>query len=201
MDAPNIRITGVILAGGRARRMGGKDKGLLPFDRGETLAEHIASLLAPQVDSLVINANRNTEQYRRLGYPVVPDAVEGFQGPLAGMAGAMGVVKTPYMVTVPCDAPFLAPDLVERLVMALKDSGRGGNPAEISVAHDGRRLQPVFALLPVRLRESILGFLAAGGRKVGHWHGQRRMALADFSDRQGMFVNLNAPEDASRLGG
>lgn len=186
-------ITGVILAGGRASRMGGQDKGLIPFC-GRPLVEWAIDALGPQVAALLINANRNPHTYARYGHPVVGDTIAGFQGPLAGFAGAMARASTPWLVTVPCDGPFLAPDLVERLCAALT-----GGDAEIAVASDGERLQPVYALIPVALAPSLHRFLAAGGRKTSDWYAHHRLARADFSDRPRGFANINSPADAERL--
>lgn len=188
-------ITGVILAGGRARRMGGLDKGLVPF-AGRPLVEWVLDSLAPQVGTILINANRNGETYAALGHPVIEDRIEGFQGPLAGFASAMAAVSTPWIVTVPCDGPFLAPDLVERLCTALE---RGG--AEIAVATDGVRMQPVYALLPVSLAPSLNAFLDEGERKIDLWYARHRVALADLSDRAESFANINSEADTARLEG
>lgn len=188
-------ITGVILAGGRARRMGGLDKGLVPF-AGRPLVEWVLESLAPQVGTILISANRTRETYAALGYPVIEDRLPGFQGPLAGFASAMAVVSTPWIVTVPCDGPFLAPDLVERLCTAHE---RGG--AEIAVASDGVRMQPVHALLPVALAPSLNAFLGEGERKIDLWYARHRVALADLSDRAESFANINSEADTARLEG
>ncbi len=188
-------ITGVVLAGGRARRMGGQDKGLVPF-AGRPLVEWVLAALVPQVGTLLINANRNQETYGSLGHPVIEDRIEGFQGPLAGFASAMAAVSTPWMVTVPCDGPFLAPDLVERLCAALEREG-----AEIAVATDGARMQPVYALLPVALAPSLTAFLNEGERKIDLWYARHRLALADLSDRPETFANINSEADCARLEG
>jgi molybdopterin-guanine dinucleotide biosynthesis protein A len=186
-------ITGVILAGGRARRMGGLDKGLTPF-AGRPLVAWVIEALAPQVGALLISANRNREAYAAFGHPVIADDIEGFQGPLAGIASAMDAARTPWILTAPCDGPFLAPDLAGRLLsaLALED-------AEIAVAFDGERIQPVYALIPVSLAPSLRGFLAAGDRKTGRWCARHRTALADFSDRPECFANVNSEEDAALL--
>ncbi len=188
-------ITGVILAGGRARRMGGRDKGLVPF-RGRPLVEWVIESLAPQVGGLVINANRNPEAYAAYGYPVIADRIDGFQGPLAGFASAMAAVSTPWIVTLPCDGPFPAPDLVKRLCAALALEG-----AEIAVATDGSRMQPVYALLPAALAPSLHAFLEAGDRKIDLWYARHRVALADLSDRPESFVNINSEADSAGLEG
>ena len=192
---PKNRITGVILAGGRARRMGGRDKGLMRFAHRH-LAEHAAGVLAPQVGALLVNANRNGRIYRELGYTVVPDAVGGYPGPLAGMASGMQAASTPYVVTVPCDAPFAPPDLVARLYGAM-----AADRAEIGVVHDGERAQPVFALLRSSLAQSILDFLAGGDRKVMLWYARHRVAWVDFSHRPGAFLNVNTPKEKGVLEG
>jgi molybdenum cofactor guanylyltransferase len=187
-------ITGVVLAGGRARRMGGEDKGLVQVD-GEAMVVHALRGLAPQVRSLLINANRNQQRYAALGRcDVVADGDGDYAGPLAGMASAMGHATTRFILTVPCDSPLLAPELAGRLFAALRSEN-----AELSVAHDGVRMQPVFALLDCALRPSIVDYLASGGRKIDAWYGSRRMALADLRDHPDMFLNINTPEDRDIL--
>jgi molybdenum cofactor guanylyltransferase len=176
-----------------ARRMGGEDKGLIPFV-GRPLVEWVLAALAPQVDTLLVSANRNVETYGAYGHRVVRDAIEGFQGPLAGFASAMAAVSTPWIVTVPCDGPFVAADLVERLCAALL-----AERAEIAVASDGKRMQPVHALIPVALAPSLHAFLASGERKVHHWYSRHRIALVPFADRIEAFANINSPGDADVL--
>lgn len=193
-DYPRDAITGVVLAGGRALRMGGEDKGLISV-AGEAMVAHALDRLRPQVGAVLINANRNARRYAALGgCDVVADCEGDFAGPLAGMASAMQRAETPYILTVPCDSPLLAPDLAACLFAALS-----GERAEISVAHDGDRLQPVFALLDCALHGAIMDYLATGGRKIDTWYAQRRVALADFGHRPDMFLNINTPEDRDRL--
>lgn len=195
IEAPPAElVTGVILAGGRARRMGGLDKGLLGFS-GRPLVEWVIDGLRPQVRSLVINANRNLERYAVYGHPLVADVMVGFHGPLAGFSSALAAVQTPWMATVPCDGPRMAGDLVARLWQALRDQS-----AELAVASDGKRMQPVYALIPRDLAPSLEVFLAAGERRVDRWYARHRVAVADFSDRPDCFVNINRVEDAERLG-
>lgn len=191
---PRDDITGVVLAGGRARRMGGEDKGLITL-AGEAMVVHAIKGLEPQVGALLINANRNRENYAELGRcEVVADADDCFAGPLAGMASAMQRAATRYILTVPCDSPLLAPDLAERLFGALV-----AEDAEISVAHDGARMQPVFALLDCALRDSIEDYLKTGGRKIDAWYASRRVARAGFEDNPEMFLNINTPADRNLL--
>jgi molybdenum cofactor guanylyltransferase len=188
-------ITAVILAGGRGSRMGGIDKGLVEFN-GRPLIEHVIKAVAGQVHTLIINANRNLVRYQRFGYPVVADSISDFQGPLAGVLTAMEMVRTPYIVCVPCDGPLLADDLVARLVAA-----RDRDASEIAVAHDGAHLQPVYALIPVALKQSLLDYLEGGDRKIDLWYSRHRVAKADFSDLPNTFVNINTEEERDRLQG
>lgn len=186
-------ITAVVLAGGRGRRMGGKDKGLVELN-GAPLIEHVLSAVSPQTGELVINANRNIEEYQRYGFPVVSDTMTDYQGPLAGFASTMAAAETNYIVTIPCDSPLLPDDLVQRLVHALQRED-----AELAVAHDGKRLQPVFALIKVKLLPSLLEFLQRGDRKIDLWYAQHKMAKADFSDIPETFLNINTPADQQQL--
>lgn len=186
-------ISAVILAGGRGKRMGGEDKGLVELN-GEPLIRHVISAIAPQVAHLVINANRNQERYAAFGYPVISDSITGYQGPLAGFLAAMQAVSSDLLVSVPCDGPLLSTDLVERLVTTRNREG-----ADIAVAHDGQRLQPVYALLSVRLLGSLQAYLDAGDRKIDRWYAQHRVAYADFSDVPQTFININTPQERDKL--
>lgn len=186
-------ITGVILAGGKGRRMGGQDKGLIPLG-GRPVISWVIEALRPQVAGILVSANRNLDAYGAFGYPVTTDSLDDFQGPLAGIASAMAAASTAWIVTVPCDGPHLPRDLVRRLIAALGQDG-----AEIAVATDGARMQQVYALVPVTLADSLQAFLASGGRGVARWYAQHRVAMADFSDNPQAFVNLNTPDDAGRL--
>lgn len=190
---PRDQITGAVLAGGQGRRMGGRDKGLLEIHQ-QPLIRRILDVLQPQVGPLLINANRNLEDYRRLGPPVVQDVVGEFFGPLVGMASALQAADTPYLLTVPCDSPLLPPDLAARLYRAMLAAD-----AEISVAHDGARMQPVFALLRRELLEPMLRYLNNGGRKIDTWYAEHRFALADFSDCPEAFRNINTPAEMAEL--
>ena len=181
--------TAVILAGGRARRMGGQDKGLIRLG-GKPIIQYIIAALEHQAKTLIINANRHRAEYAGYGFKVIADERAGFCGPLAGMAGAMHIIDTDYMATAPCDSPFIPPDLVARLSEALLREA-----ADISVAHDGRRMQPVFCLLKRSLGASLNAYLGAGGRKIDHWFARHKLARADFSDRPGAFANINTPAD------
>ena len=173
--------------------MGGQDKGLIEVG-GRPLIEYIIEALKPQVDSILISANRNLEQYRRYGYPVVEDMMGEFFGPLVGMASAMQAMDSEYLMTVPCDSPFVPPILAEKLLLALRDG-----QADISVAHDSLRMQPVFALLRAGLLPSLLAYLDDGGRKIDTWYAEHRLVKADFSDWPDTFLNINTPDDKNSV--
>ena len=172
-------ISGVILAGGLARRMGGADKGLQLLG-GRPLAARVAERLAPQVDELLINANRNAAAYAALGYPVFADQVPDFAGPLAGLHAALTQAAHPLVATVPCDSPFLPEDLVLRLLAALTAAG-----ADLAVAAAGGRLHPVFCLCRKTLADDLGAYLAAGERRVEAWVRRQRLAVVAFDGLDG----------------
>lgn len=182
-------VTGVILAGGQARRMGGEDKGLILFN-DKPLIAHVIATLKPQVDTLVINANRNIDLYQAFKYPVISDSLDDFCGPLAGMLSAMQTVDTDYILTTPCDSPSISPQLRQRMMETLLIE-----QADIAVAHNGERLQPVFCLIPCRLKADLESYLQQGGRKIDTWLANHAMAVVDFSDQADSFMNVNHPED------
>lgn len=187
------QITGIVLAGGQARRMGGVDKGLIPLC-GRPMVEWTIRALRPQVETIAINANRNSDLYAGFGYAVVADSDSGFLGPLAGMASGMRAARTTHILTVPCDSPLIVPDLAERLWQCHLSNG-----AEVCVAHDGERLQPVFSLLKTTLLDSLETYLGGGGRKIDRWYASHSMELADFSDCRDNFLNVNEPADVAAL--
>lgn len=188
-------ITGIVLAGGLGRRMGadggGTDKGLRGF-RGRPMAAHVLERLAPQVGMLAINANRNLETWRRFGVPVFPDEVEGFAGPLAGLHAAMAQATTPWLVTAPCDSPFLPADLVERLAHALARAD-----AQLAVARTADQPQPVFVLVDRSLRAHLEAFLASGRRRIDAWYAPLRVVEVTFDD-EAAFRNINTADELER---
>ena len=186
-------ITGIVLAGGRSRRMGGVDKGLVKF-RGKPMAQHVVEALQPGVNSLLINANRNSDKYAALGFPVVADLFEGYLGPLAGMATGMSAATTPYVVTAPCDCPLVGAGLVERLYQAVSEE-----KAQIGVAHDGERPHPVFALIKRDLLTDLLAYLESGERKIDRWYARHRLVVVKFDDAPEWFQNVNSPEEHAEL--
>lgn len=186
-------ITGVILAGGQGRRMGGLDKGWAELG-GRPFIAHVLERLAPQVGTLMINANQNIERYRALGHPVVTDRVDGFAGPLAGLESALRAAGTSYVLTVPCDSPFLPADLAQRLGAALEAAG-----ADVAVARTGTQPHPVFALVACSLLGSLRDFLAAGGRKIDAWYAPLRVTHAQFDDEADAFANINTREELAQF--
>lgn len=194
MADPRVLVTGVLLAGGRAERMGGRDKGLLPL-AGEPLIAHGVRRLKPQVAELLISANRHQEMYRRFGCRVVgDDANERFRGPLAGMLAALRVATTPWVLTAPCDSPLLPPDYAVRMLVAL-----AGTRAAAGVVDAEGGWQPVFALLSVDLRDDLAAWLAAGESGVGCWLRRHRPVRVEFSDGPEWFRNVNTPEELACL--
>ncbi|MGB5538806.1 MAG: molybdenum cofactor guanylyltransferase MobA [Gammaproteobacteria bacterium] len=189
MTGQSLPVSGVILAGGRGLRMGGKDKGLIPYG-GMTLVESVIGMLAPQVSDLVINANRNIDAYARFGYPVHADVVDGYHGPLVGMLTGLSLASHEYTVFAPCDAVALPEDLVARFRSAMQASG-----SLACYAHDGARAHPVHALLHRSCLGSLLDYLEAGERSVMPWMQQVGARQVDFSDCRQDFRNINQPAD------
>jgi molybdopterin-guanine dinucleotide biosynthesis protein A len=185
--ARDPEVTAVILAGGKGRRMGGEDKGLLELN-GRLLIDYIIDALRPQSGHIIINANRNLDRYRASGYPVVADMLGDHFGPLAGMATGMQAATTPLLLVVPCDSPFIPAQLCSMLRIELEKKG-----ADISVAYDGTRIQPVCSMLRCKLLPDLLSYLNAGRRRVDTWVEQQRLALVDFSAVPDSFLNMNNP--------
>jgi len=188
MKIDKQNITAIILAGGKGRRLEGRDKGLVIY-QDKMLIQHVIEHIQAQVSTIVINANRNQEVYKDFGYSVISDEVSDFQGPLAGFASAIKFVNTDYIITLPCDGPSLPPDFVTRMLDELNKTCKLSNT--IAVAHDGTRIQPVHALIPVTLIDSLETFLSNGNRKVGAWYAEHEVVLVDFSDQPNAFFNIN----------
>ena len=186
-------ITGVILAGGKARRMHGQDKGLIEL-AGVPMVQYVLDAICPQVGQVIINANRNQDIYAHYGFPIIADESGDFCGPLSGMVSCLNAIETAFMVTVPCDSPFIPKDLVGRLHLQLLE-----DDADISVAHNGERLQPVFTLIKTSLLDSMQNYLNSGERKIDKWFEQHRLAITDFSDQPDTFININTQEDLSNI--
>jgi molybdopterin-guanine dinucleotide biosynthesis protein A len=184
-----MTITGIVLAGGKGRRMGGIDKGLAVF-QGKPLIAHVLERFSPQVDELLINANRSIESYQPWGCTLIHDAFPDFAGPLAGLHAGLLHAQHPLVATVPCDAPFLPLDLVDRLHAALLEQH-----ADIAIARTHTRIQPVFSLCRSLLLPNLSTFLSSGGRKVEAWHAGLNKVEVDFDDKAAAFANINTLEE------
>ena len=193
-------ITGLVLAGGQGRRMGGQDKGLLTL-HGQALAARALQRLAPQVGPTALSANRHLDLYETLGVPVWPDTLADQPGPLAGLLTGMTHAQTPWLASVPCDCPDFPADLVARLAAAAQ-----AQPADLAVAvapapdeagNWAPKLHPVFCLARTALRKDLAAYLSQGGRRVRDWLGRHRTVEVAFDDGAA-FLNVNTPEDLAR---
>jgi molybdopterin-guanine dinucleotide biosynthesis protein A len=190
-------ITGLILAGGRAQRMGGIDKGLIPF-HGKPLIEFAISRLKPQVGTILINANRSITKYSHYGYPVLMDVTPDFSGPLAGFSVGLKHCKTPYLLTSPCDSPLLPTDLAKTMSVELEDHNLELVFAS-SKETDGKVWsQPVFCLMKSSLEDSLNAFLSKGDLKIDRWFKELRSGTVVFENPQA-FANVNTPEELAAL--
>ena len=185
-----MSVTGLILAGGRGERIGGSDKGWIEY-RGKPLIMHVAERLRPQVQSIIISANRNLDRYAAIGL-VVSDGdagmqVEPFAGPLLGVLSGLRCARTPWVVVVPCDAPHVPPDLVQRLFDAVTDKSA-------VYARAGGAMQPAFALVHTSAADSLQRTLASGERSLQRWLASLNAVAVDFTDEHG-FANINTAAD------
>ena len=198
------QISALILAGGRAQRMDGSDKGLVEL-RGQPMVCHVIDRLQPQLQMIRINANRNQSAYAALAddadrqqnakrFEVIGDRLSDFQGPLAGIAAGLRECPTPWLLVVPCDTPFLPLDLVERLRLSAEQQ-----QAEIAVASDGKQLQPVVALINSTLLPSLECYLASGERKIDRWYAAQRCCRVEFGDQPEAFLNINTLQQKQLL--
>jgi len=185
-------VSGLILAGGQARRMNGQDKGLILL-AGTSLIEHCINALSPQVSQLFISANHNIAQYQKFTFPVLQDAVQNHSGPLAGLQRALAASPDMPVLVVPCDAPLLPQQLADRLLRTYRE-----NNYFAVIPHDGTRLQPLFTLFSPSSLESLNQYLATGQRKVETWVTSLPHSVVDFSDQSAHFININTEDDLRR---
>jgi len=179
----------VVLAGGLGRRMGGVDKGLTPL-RGKPMVQWAIQRFAPQVDEVLINANQNLETYAAFGHRVIPDAIGGYAGPLAGLHRALSEAAHDLVATVPCDSPFLPADLVARLYAAMDTQD-----TTLAVAKTGDQLHPVFCVCRTSVLESLTAYLESGGRKIDAWYAALKVVEVPFDDQPEAFSNINTASE------
>ncbi len=185
-------ITGVILAGGLGTRLNGDDKGLVEINT-RAMVSYVIERFSPQVDALLINANRNLERYREFGFQVIPDAIQDYPGPLAGIGAALATAKSERIACAPCDCPFLPTDFVGRLVTAMDTAG-----AELSYAVSNGRPQPVFAVINCSLFDSLTDYVNEGGRKIMNWYRSLDAVAVDFGDDAVGFANINTDAELAQ---
>jgi molybdopterin-guanine dinucleotide biosynthesis protein A len=188
-----VKISAIILSGGRATRMNGVDKGLVLL-QNKPLIQHVIGRLKPQVDEMLINANREIVHYQAFGLPVIQDENADFIGPLAGFILGLQHAKHNYVLTVPCDSPLLPLDLAERLL-----SGMAASPTDIAVASSEENVHPVFCLIKKSVLPSLLAYIESGERRVSAWQKSQKYIEVDFSDCSEAFTNLNTFDDLADL--
>ncbi len=191
-----MTLPGVILAGGKATRMGGGDKGLKVV-AGKRLLDHVIARLAPQCGALAINANGDAARFAEFGLPVLPDSLPDHPGPLAGVLAGLdwaAELGAGAIVTVAADTPFFPADLVDRLAAAC---GPSGLALAASPDETGKLWQhPTFGLWPVALRDDLRAALRDGLRKIVRWTDGHGAGTAVFpADPFDPFFNINTPED------
>ena len=191
------QITGLILAGGRAQRMGGIDKGLIPFHQ-KPLIETTIQRLKTQVGPILINANRNITKYAVYGYPVIMDETPDFSGPLAGFLMGLKNCKTPYLLTTPCDSPLFPEDLATKLASELEQANLDLVYASSKEADGKVWAQPVFCLMRANLQDSLISFLDKGDLKIDRWFKELKSGTVIFDNTQA-FANANTPEELQSL--
>ncbi|WP_395278906.1 molybdenum cofactor guanylyltransferase MobA [Enterobacter bugandensis] len=187
----SLEITGVVLAGGRATRMGGEDKGLQLL-KGKPLWQHVADTLVDQVSAMALSANRHIDIYQRSGFPVYQDNLADFPGPLAGMLSVMQQSQGEWFLFCSCDTPYIPTCLVERMVQQ-----RGDSP--VVWVHDGERDHPTIALINRSLIPAMSDYLASGERRVMVFMRKVGGHAVDFSDMKISFVNVNTIEDLQAM--
>jgi molybdopterin-guanine dinucleotide biosynthesis protein A len=191
------QITGLILAGGRAQRMGGIDKGLIPF-LGKPLIESAIKRLGNQVGPILINANRNITKYATYGHPVIVDETPDFSGPLAGFSAGLKACTSPYLLTAPCDSPLLPADLGIKLATEMTRGDFQLVYASTKEINDKIWAQPVFCLMRADLKEPLEIFIKKGDLKIDRWFKELHSSTVVFDDAQA-FANVNTPEELKHL--
>ncbi|ESS74064.1 molybdenum cofactor guanylyltransferase MobA [Methyloglobulus morosus KoM1] len=191
--ARQTKVTGVILAGGLARRMNNQDKGLIPF-KGRVMVSYALAEMSKVADQTVVNANRNLQEYQQFGLPIVSDQTDHFDGPLAGILAAMIFAKTDILLVMPCDSPLFKASHLQKLLSTLTQKN-----AEVAVAFDGERLHPVFLAIKTSLKPSLQDYLQSGGHRMDNWLERQNIVKVDFCTEPEIFTNINTLLELSDL--
>jgi len=186
------KVTGVVLAGGLARRMNKQDKGLVIYNN-KPMVSYALDAMSKVADTVFINANRNLPAYQSFGYQVVSDQTDTFDGPLAGVLATMTLAETDVICVMPCDSPLIKAEHLQQLLQALQTD------VDIAVAFDGKRIQPVFFVLKRSLQASLKNYLQQGERKIDLWLEQHRLVKVDFSHDADVFLNINTLSELDAL--
>ena len=184
------QLTALILAGGKSSRMEGNDKVLLQINN-KYIIQYLHSLAEKFCTDVLVNVNKNVDQYNDLGFNTCEDLMTGFQGPLAGMYTGLQKSKTEYLITLPCDGPFINESYFKKMILLDKES-------DINVAFDGKRLQPVYCLIRKGMSKSLESFLQSGERKIDKWFDSYSIHHVDFSNNEDLFININSEEDLNK---
>ncbi|KAF3978152.1 MAG: molybdenum cofactor guanylyltransferase [Methylococcales symbiont of Iophon sp. n. MRB-2018] len=187
------KVTGVVLAGGLARRMNNQDKGLIKY-KNKPLVKYAYEAISQVADPVFINANRNQQAYRQFSSKVISDQTDTFDGPLAGVLSAMMHAKTELLIVMPCDSPLIKPRHLQKLITALIE-----DKMDIAVAFDGERLHPVLLAVKTSLQNSLENYLQQGQRKIDKWLEQHALIKVDFSDEANIFLNINTLTELQAL--
>ncbi|KAF3981955.1 MAG: molybdenum cofactor guanylyltransferase [Methylococcales symbiont of Hymedesmia sp. n. MRB-2018] len=187
------KVTGVVLAGGLARRMNNQDKGLIKY-KNKPMVKYAYEAISQVADPVFINANRNQQAYRQFSSKVISDQTDTFDGPLAGVLSAMIHAKTELLIVMPCDSPLIKPRHLQKLVTTLME-----HEMDIAVAFDGKRLHPVLLAVKTSLQGSLENYLQQGHRKIDKWLEQHALIKVDFSDEADIFLNINTLTELQAL--
>ncbi|MCW8963421.1 MAG: molybdenum cofactor guanylyltransferase [Gammaproteobacteria bacterium] len=193
MSCPGDLLTVVVLAGGRGSRLGDQDKGLLQW-QGRPFIEHILKNIETATHNILLNANRNAEQYRQYGYPVISDEIQDYAGPLAGMHAALRAANTPFILTLPCDAPYTTSAIIEQFCEV-----HAKQQQSLYVAGSDDGLQPVYAMISTDLADNLEQYLAEGKRKTQAWMMENSAHVVHFDQRVTSFMNVNTETELQSL--
>ena len=194
MTCPGDLLTVAVLAGGKGNRLQGQDKGLIAW-QGRPFIEHVLDTIESATSNIIVSANRHLDRYRQYGYPVIMDDIEGYAGPLAGMLSALKLVQTPYVLTLPCDAPLLEQDIIGAFCHKHLQEQQ-----LLYVAETAEGLQPVYAMIHNSLVGNMQSFLEQGNRKTRDWMLANDACKVKFDRHGNSFLNVNTTDDLQLLG-